>query len=91
MDKKDAIWVAVVSVFSGFIVGITLGVVLMVPKTYIGRDTVVECRRMMDAVYDLSHDEQARFWRITVGNPALEEDWRVRKAIADIEISENRP
>ena len=91
MDKKDAIWVAVVSVVAGFVVGFTLGTILMVPKARIGRNTVVECRRMMDAVYDMSHDEQARFWRITVGNPALEEDWRVRKAIADIEISENRP
>ena len=88
MNKKDVICVAITAVVAGFVAGFTLGTILMVPKARIGRETVVECRRMMNAVYDLSQDEQARFWRITVGNPALAEDWRVREAIADIKIDE---
>ena len=88
MNKKDVVCLVVTAVVAGFVAGMTLGVVLMVPKTRIGRETVVECRRMRDAILDLSQEDQDRFWRITAGNPALAEDWKVRESIADIKISE---
>jgi len=91
MEKKDKIWLACTGLIAGLIAGFAVGVVLMTPKAFIDRKTVIECRRMMVAIDDLPPAENARFWRITRSAPHLVELWRVRAEIAKIRLDSDEP